>query len=153
MEVSLYMLTCTFAGHREALTREDEFRVPRALMATLGDLLERDDEFCFYFGGMGWFDHLSAQVAHRMKLAAPLKRIRLVLVQPYARRVGDRELYDEVIVPECLRNLDPRAAIPERNRWLVEQSQMLIAYVHRPDGGAATTLRYARQLDREVRYV
>lgn len=147
------MLTCTFAGHREALERADEFRVPRALLATLESLLERDDEFCFYFGGMGWFDRLSAQVVHRAKLAAPGKRVRLVLVQPRARRAGDRELYDEVIIPRGLRNFDPHAAILERNRWLVEQSQILIAYIYRPDGDVAAMLRYARQLDRDVRYV
>lgn len=147
------MLTCTFAGHREALDRADEFRVPRALLATLIDLLEQDEELCLYFGGMGWFDHLCAEVAWKLKRDAPEKRIRLVLVQPYARRVGDRERYDEIIIPEPLRNLNPRAAIPARNRWLVEHSERLIAYVHRSTGGAAATLRYAQERGLEIHYL
>ena len=66
----------------------------------------------------------------------------MVLVQPYPRKIEGEDLYDEVFIPEELRTLPPKAAIPARNRWLVEHSQHIVAYVRR-DGGAATTLRLA----------
>lgn len=110
------MLNCAFAGHRAAVDAMDEFRIPRALAAAIEELLGRDEVFCFYFGGTGWFDRLSARVVRRAKLSMPEKCIRLALVLPYARGVGDASLYDEILVPEELQQLKPHAAIPERYR-------------------------------------
>lgn len=137
------MITCTFAGHRAAVDAADEWAIPEALAEAVEALLAQDDAFQFYFGGMGWFDLLCAREVRRAKLAAPGKRIELALVQPYPRKIEGEDIYDAAFVPEELRKLPPRAAIPARNRWLVEHSQHLIAYVRRA-GGAATTLHLAR---------
>lgn len=137
------MITCTFAGHRAAANAADEWAIPAALAEAVEALLALDDAFEFYFGGMGWFDLLCAREVQRAKLAVPGKRIKLTLIQPYPRKIEGEDVYDAVIIPNELRKLPPKAAIPARNRWLVEHSQHLIAYVRR-DGGAATTLRLAR---------
>lgn len=138
------MITCTFAGHREPASKQDALAIPSRLASAVGQLLKSDDEFRFYFGGMGWFDETSLREVWYARREWQDKRIELVLVQPYERRVASRQLYDEVLLPDELRALDPRAAIPARNRWLIEHSDCLIAYVRRDAGGAAATLRHAR---------
>ena len=108
-------------------------------------MLKMDDEFRFYFGGMGWFDEVSLREAWYARREFSGKRVELILVQPYERKVAGQQLYDEILLPEELRILHPKAAIPARNRWLIEHSDHLIAYVRRETGGAAATLRSARE--------
>lgn len=43
-------------------------------------------------------------------------------------------MYDEVYVPGELAGVHPKSAITKRNRLMVDQSQYLIAYVHRDFG-------------------
>ena len=139
------MITCTFAGHREPECKRDVLAIPSLLDAAIGQLLKTDDEFRFYFGGMGWFDELCLREVWYARREWRDKRIVLSLVQPYERKVAGRQLYDEILLPDELRALHPRAAIPARNRWLIEHSDCLIAYVRRDAGGAAATLRCARE--------
>lgn len=139
------MITCTFAGHREPVSRRDALVIPSSLALEIGRMLKMDDEFRFYFGGMGWFDEVSLREAWYARRESRGKRVELILVQPYDRRIAGAELYDEILLPEELRILHPKAAIPARNRWLIEHSDHLIAYVRRETGGAAATLRHARE--------
>ena len=45
--------------------------------------------------------------------------------------------YSDTIYPMGLENVHPRFAIERRNRWLVDNSDYVIAYVNRTYGGAA----------------
>ena len=145
------MITCTFAGHREPLTIKDALYIPDRLQAALDDLLKLDDEFLFYFGGMGWFDQQCIRAVQSAKRLHPEKEIQLTLVLPYPRKIEDADLYDEIHIPDEIRSLHYKAAIPARNRWLVERSQYLIAYVAHSSGGAAKTLECARERGLTVR--
>ena len=139
------MITCTFAGHREPLTTTDAMIIPDRLQAALEELLKLDGQFHFRFGGMGWFDQQCARAVRSAKRLHPEKQMQLTLVLPYPRKIEDADLYDEIHIPDEIRPLHCKAAIPARNRWLVEHSQYLIAYVARSSGGAAKTLECARE--------
>lgn len=52
------------------------------------------------------------------------------------------EKYDEIIIPD-LGNVYYKAAIPARNRWMVNKSQYMISYISNSYGGAYTTYKYA----------
>ena len=145
------MITCTFAGHREPLTTIDALLIPNRLHASLEELLKLDVQFHFYFGGMGWFDRQCARAVQDIKRLHPEKEIQLTLVLPYPRKIEDADLYDEIHIPDEIRPLHYNAAIPARNRWLVEHSQHLIAYVAHSSGGAAKTLECARERGLTVR--
>ena len=138
------MITCTFAGHREPLTSTDAMIIPDRLQAALEELLKLDGQFHFRFGGMGWFDQQCARAVRSAKRLHPEKEIQLTLVLPYPRKIEDADLYDEILIPDEVKSLHYRHAIPARNRWMVDRSQFLIAYVSR-GGGAATTLQRARE--------
>ena len=145
------MIACTFAGHREPFTTIDATRIPNYLHEALDDLMKLDNRFHFYFGGMGWFDEQCARAVHSIKKLHPEKEIQLTLILPYPRKIEDADLYDEIHIPDEIRPLHYKAAIPARNRWLVEHSQYLIAYVAHSSGGAAKTLECARERGLTVR--
>lgn len=62
------------------------------------------------------------------------------------------EFYDEVILP-----LSPathfKSAITKRNEWLVENSELLIAYVLNESGGAYQCVKKAQQHSREILFL
>ena len=76
--------------------------------------------------------------------------INLVLAYPKADMDMLEEQYDSVIIPPSLNHVHPKAAIKERNRWMVENCNLLIAYVTHDHGGAATALRMAEKQGVEV---
>lgn len=145
------MHTCAFVGHHAAANSKDAMEIPAALSGAIEELLALDDEFYFYFGDGGWFDELSAGAVYRLRAEHPEKVIRMMLALPYEREVAARELYDEVFVPAALRRLEAKDAVPARDRWLVEHSQYLVAYVRYGKDAAAAALSYARSLNANIR--
>lgn len=141
------MLCCTFTGHREILHKGVKESVERELHA----LMERDSEFRFYVGREGEFDLLSAQLVRQLKGQRPEKQIHLILAEPYMKQsintdgkwLSDR--YDDIIIPEGLLGIHYKAAIKRRNQWMIDHSQILIAYVRKDHGGAFTSLTYAQR--------
>lgn len=71
----------------------------------------------------------------------------LILVLPYT--VADMEyledFYDEIWIPDELHGVHFKNAITKRNEWFVNNSNLLIAYVLRDKGGAATCLKMAEK--------
>lgn len=123
----------TFCGHSElsngALVRE-----------WLSDVCERlivsgADEFLL--GGYGAFDEL-CDLKHQYC------HIRLVLVLPYLNRAIPTAGYDEMVYPP-LESVPRRCAILRRNEWMIQHSDMVVAYVIHDWGGAANTLEYAQR--------
>lgn len=67
----------------------------------------------------------------------------LVLVTPYLHTQYESEKYDRILYPR-LENVPLRFAISQRNRWMVRQAAVVIAYVTHSWGGAYQTYRYAK---------
>ena len=126
----------TFCGHREVQEPE---KVQKWLYETVsGLILEGAD--VFYLGGYGGFDRMALTVVNKAKEAHP--GVRAILVLPYLDRSMDLDAYDGSIYPP-LEKVPRRYAISRRNRWMVDQADVVVAYVIHEWGGAATTLRYA----------
>lgn len=137
------MRICTFCGHRWV---SESIRV--SLAETVEKLIVEQDVHCFYVGNNGAFDRMALGVLKELKTKHPHIRYFVVL----AYMPGKKEEYPfesqvDTIYPESLENVPRRYAIVHRNRWMVEQSDYLIAYVVHDSGGAAQTLRYALRRD------
>lgn len=82
--------------------------------------------------------------------------IKLCLVLPYITKslYSQDSLYnsmfDEIIVPIDPGLIHYKAAINQTNKWMIQKSDTLIAYVYREFGGAYSTLRYAKKLNKNV---
>ena len=96
----------------------------------------------FYLGGYGAFDNLAASVLRRQKEQYP--QIELVLVMAYLNDRRDASGYPP------LETVPPRFAISRRNRWMVQSSDIVVAYVLHDWGGAAATLRCAIQKKKQI---
>ena len=126
----------TFCGHRQV---ENEDKVRHWLENVVEGLI-RDGADCFYLGGYGGFDRMALTVVNEAKEAHP--GVRAILALPYLDRSMDLDAYDGSIYPS-LEKVPRRYAISRRNRWMVDQADVVVAYVIHEWGGAAMTLRYA----------
>jgi Uncharacterized protein conserved in bacteria len=163
------VICCGF-GHRVLL-----MDVEKPLREVLERLVEERGVRVFYTGGMGEFDELFARTVRSMKRECP--SLRLVLVMPYLTHkiaIGKKEdgtmyggqiaratsigpgrrwheaQYDEILIPAELDGVHPKAAIGQRNRWMVDHSDIVVAALHRDFGGAAEAVRYAEKVGKEV---
>lgn len=131
-------MNVTFCGHAKISDRD----AVQAWLSEVTQALIAQGATTFYLGGYGAFDELAAWVLRRQKQTHP--DMKLILVRPYLRRNMEDFGYDDCIYPP-LGSVPPRFAIPKRNQWMVQQSNVVVAYVLHDWGGAAATLRYARQ--------
>lgn len=134
-------INVTFAGHRVI---DDARRVESDLYDVLSEIV-REHEFTeFYVGDNGEFDILATSVIRRVRKVQGEEKCALCLVLPYARADLIERQFDSVIIPPRLHGAHPKAAIGERNRWMVENCDLIICYVKRK-GGAERTMRYAEK--------
>ena len=141
------MTVCTFAGHREVY----QANIADKLDEAISRIIKNDDCFRFLDGGMGDFDGMCSSAVRRAKRNYPNKQISLELILPYlTQELNENKSYyeisyDDVVVPIELAGVHYKSAITKRNRWMVEKSDWMIAFVYRDFGGAYTSLRYAEK--------
>lgn len=133
----------TFCSHREI---EQTTEVEEWLQTVIHGLIEQGAT-TFYLGGYGAFDGLAASVLRKEKKNHPW--IELILVLAYLNGRQDAVGYDGSVYPE-LEKIPRRFAILHRNRWMVQSADVVVAYVLHDWGGAATTLRYAKQKRKRI---
>lgn len=136
-------MTVTFCGHR-TIDRPDLLK-SWLQEVVRGLILQGSNKFLL--GGYGAFDLTAAHVVHTLKAEFPAVESTLVLA--YLSTDMDPHLYDSSLYPP-LEDVPPRYAISRRNRWLVENSDIVVAYVQHSWGGAATMLSYARRKGKTV---
>ena len=132
-----------FCGHSDYIYDEEK---KRKLENTIIDCLNKGATD-FWLGGYGTFDLMSASVVKNLKLK--YKGIRSVLVIPYISKDYDKNLYDCSTYPP-IEHIPLRFAITERNKWMVDKSDIVISGVMRSYGGAAKTLEYAKRSGKHI---
>ncbi len=130
--------TATFIGHSECYGVN-----PQEVRGEIIKLIECG--VCeFLCGGMGQFDKMCAGLVAELK--GTYRDIHSYLVIPYLTfRVNNDRLYDSIIYPEGFEKYHFKAAIPARNRFLVDNSSYAICYVTHDWGGAARTFARAKK--------
>lgn len=140
--------TVSLFGHRKI----DDLRQLEARLASVVSELMRTKEYvAFLVGRNGEFDEFAASVIKLTQRRVGAEGSDVTLVLPY--RVSDIEYYekyyDNVVIPACLHGVHPKSAITLKNRWMVEQSDLVIVYVERK-GGAWTAMKYAERQNKKV---
>lgn len=142
----------TFCGHGTLTVSE---KLTLQIQNTILDNIKPGEPTTFYCGGYGDFDSLCAKVCRKLKSLLPDSEI--VFVTPYItpsqqerlKYLLDTNLYDSTLYPP-LENVIPRFAITKRNEWMMDQADLIIAYVNRSFGGAFKTLEYARKRKKRI---
>ncbi len=141
--------TVSLFGHREI---EDLWELEASLAPFIKELIQVKPYVSFLIGRNGEFDEYAASVIKRMrkKLNSDNNDITLVLPYTVANIEYYEKYYDNIIIPEVLYGAHPKSIITLKNRWMVEQSDLVIAYVERNNGGAYTAMKYAQKLNKNI---
>ncbi len=133
-----------FFGHRNDYKLKEK----------VGDELKRifDEKIAtgeveLFFGGKSDFDYFAKETARNYKQKNP--KLKLTFVYAYMPK---EDLYvsgiDETVYPP-IENTPLKFAIIARNKWIVEQSDLIIFCVNREYGGAYEMLKHAKKKNKE----
>ena len=133
----------SFFGHR---TLYHSVAIEKEIERIVRELISTKSFVEFYVGRNGDYDICVASVIKRVQNAVGHHNSALILVLPYKLKdVEDyQKYYDDVILP-LEDSTHFKAAITKRNRWMVDNSDLVLAYVERETGGAYQALRYAEK--------
>ena len=133
--------TCFFIGHRDA---------PDSILTELLAEVERHivtyGVTNFIAGHYGAFERLAAKAVIQVKTHYPHVTLTMLLpyhpiAQPCPLLVG----VDDTLYPEGLESVLRRLAIINANRYMVDHSDYIIAYVWHPASNASSNLQYAKR--------
>ena len=122
------MAACTFLGHHDC-----PLEIESLIDTLLRWLINEQGVRTFYVGNHGNFDRLVARCLRRFAQDDPSIQFSIVLAYlPTPAQAIENSLF-----PEGIENIHPRYAISWRNRWTLQHSDWVIAYVTHRFGGAA----------------
>ena len=137
-------MTITFCGHSNFLF---DNTVKEKLRELLLQEIRKNPTCKFYLGGYGDFDSLCLNILKEMKADFPT--IELLFITPYLddnySKLETAKLYYDGIIYPPLENVPRRFCISKRNEWMVDEADLVIAFVKYSWGGAAKTLEYAKR--------
>ena len=145
--LSIFMVCCEF-GHKEIFQNIGN-RLDEAIAQSI-------DFGCsvFYTGAMGEFDSLFSSAVRIAKKTHP--EIKLICIKPYlTKELNENKdyysaMFDDVIIPTDLMGIHYKTAIKARNRWIVDNSDVVIGYIIRDYGGAYTAIKYAEKKNKKI---
>lgn len=143
----------SFIGHSDFLRNP---RVEQLLFNALSEEIGGQYTVEFYFGGYGNFDAFAYEMAKKYQAEHPDAEMKFIFVTPYMTESYQknhlnpiRHKYDEILYPP-IEGKPLRYAITYRNRYMMDISSKVVAYVSRRWGGAWQTYRYAVKRNRKV---
>ena len=141
--------TVSLFGHRKLY---DLYRIDKYLVPILKKLIQQKPYVSFLIGRNGEFDEYAASVIKQIQKEFGKDNNDITLVLPYT--VSDLEYYikyyDNIIIPDGIEGMHPKSAITMKNRWMIDQSDLVIVNVEHNQGGAFTAMKYAEKRNRKI---
>lgn len=135
-------MTCTFFGHRDTPTA-----VRGTLYNTVTKIIEEKNVTDFYVGNHGNFDRLALSVLKELSKEYP--QISYYIVYAYLPDHSEED-FSHTIYPEGIETVPKRFAIHFRNKWMIEQSDIVIAYVRNTFSNTSKFIDIANKQGKEV---
>ena len=123
-------MTVTFFGHKDTPKN-----IEPTLRTTLVDLIENHGATEFYVGNNGNFDTMVRCQLENLSQTYPITYNIVLAYLPTKK--NEYEDHSNTILPEGIETVPKRFAISYRNKWMVEQSDVVVTYVKHSFGGAA----------------
>ena len=123
-------MTATFFGHKDTPKE-----IEPTLRSTLIDLIENKNVNVFYVGNNGNFDTMVRRQLEDLSQAYPITYSVVLAYLPTEKNKYDN--LTNTIYPEGLETVPKRFAISWRNKWMIQQSDVVVTYVTHNFGGAA----------------
>jgi hypothetical protein len=107
------------------------------LYPLLKDLLRTKPFVEIYIGRNGEFDIYAATVVKSIQNAIGKANSELICVLPYPEKDMEyyEKYYDDIIIYEAEKKPHFKRAITERNRFMIDMVDLVIAYVDKQEGG------------------
>lgn len=139
-------MTCCFFGHKDA---------PSSIYEKLEEAVEMlivdKNVTSFLVGNQGQFDCMALKALRRMKAKYPHINYNVVLAYLLVEKEEYTPYeYGETMLPEGIESVHPRYAISWRNKWMVNESDMVICYITHDWGGAAQYVDKARKKNKQI---
>ena len=142
--------TVSFFGHRQI---DRPFEAEERLEKIICELIRSKEYVEFLVGRNGEFDQMAASTVRRVKKAVDDANSALVLVLPYmtaeyyGNKDGFEDYYDEI---EIFESGYFRAAFVQRNRSMVDRSDLVVCCIEHSGGGAYSAVQYARKSNKKI---
>lgn len=130
-------MICTLFGHRNA---PETIKV--ALKTILVDLIENKNVNMFYIGNNGAFDKMARELLKELKIT---HKINYYVVLAYIPQKTDGKDYTDSVYFDELNSRPYRVRIIERNKLMINKSDIVVTYVTHITGGAAEFKAFAEQ--------
>ena len=134
------MITCTFFGHRDA-----PWEIKERVKDEVIDLITRHGVDTFLVGDSGGFDRIVKSILTELM---PLYNFDFQIILSRIPTVNDSERDNDVtmyVVPEGIESSLPRFRIDYRNKYMLNASDYVVAYVEREYGGAFKYYKMAKR--------
>ena len=136
-------MVCTFFGHKDTPKE-----IEPTLRSTLIDLIENKNVTVFYVGNNGNFDTM---VRRQLEDLSNTYSITYNVVLAYLpAKKSEYDDYTNTILPEGIETVHKRFAISWRNKWMIQQSDVVVTYVTHNFGGAAQFKEMAEKQGKTV---
>ena len=122
-------MVCTFFGHKDTPKE-----IEPALRSTLIDLIENKNVNVFYVGNNGNFDTMVRRQLENLSQLYPITYSVVLAYLPTEKNKYDN--LTNTIYPEGLETVPKRFSISWRNKWMIQQSDIVVTYVTHTYGGA-----------------
>ena len=93
-----------------------------------------------------------------MKIKYPL--IQKIYITPYLSLdyqknylINLKDKFDDIIFPPNCEKCPPQYAYSRRNRWMIDQADIILCYIKHSWGGAASTIEYAQKKNKNIIYI
>lgn len=136
-------MVCTFFGHKDT-PKETE----PTLRSTLIDLIENKNVTVFYVGNNGNFDTMVRRQLEDLSQTYPIAYSVVLSYLPTEKNKYDN--LTNTIYPEGLETVPKRVAISWRNKWMIQQSDVVVTYVTHNFSGAWQFKIVAEQMRKRV---
>ena len=136
-------MVCTFFGHKDTPKE-----IEPTLRSTLIELIENKNVNVFYVGNNGNFDTMVRRQLEDLSRIYPITYSVVLAYLP-----TEKNKYDDLthtIYPEGLETVPKRFAISWRNKWMIQQSDIVVTYVTHSFGGAAQFKALAERHNKNV---
>lgn len=134
------MLICTFFGHSDTPKE-----IEPTLMSTLIDLIENKNVLKFYIGNHGSFDYMVRHCLRQLKEIYQIDYAVVLAYLPCSKYDLEQTSSTHTIIPYGIETVPRKFAINYRNKWMIEQSDYVVAYVKYTTGGAARFKEFAER--------
>ena len=142
-------MTCCFFGHKVTPST-----AAHLIEETINKLISEQGVTSFLVGNQGQFDAMALSVLRNMKIKHPSIMYNVVLA--YMPSVGSAEWnpyeYGETMLPKGIEVVHPRYTISWRNKWMVNESDIVVCYINRSWGGAAKYVEMATKRQNDYQF-